>query len=183
MRFRSHLVVSALAGIIAYPRSPRRAALIALSGVIIDIDHFVLYASRSGDADPLSAMRYDKWRKVRPRTGDTRPRYGPLRSIAHHAPLTLPLTWGLTRLFPALMPLTLGITIHLAMDTPLAMLLDGRIWLRSGGVCERCGTRRDPRHVYHIIVPSEGGSFWATANRALWCELCAKQVRKQQGFS
>lgn len=181
MRFRSHLVVSALVGIAVYPRSPWRAALVALSGVIIDIDHFLLYASRSGDANPLGALRYDKRRTRQPRRGDTQPRYGPLRSLAHNAPLTLLLAWSFAHVFPILKPCALGVTIHLAMDTPWPTMLDGRIWLRSGGVCERCGDDRRPRHVYHIIAPHNGGNFWATDNRALWCDQCAKAVRKQQG--
>lgn len=183
MRFRSHFLASALAGVALYPRSPRRAALVALSGVLIDADHFLLYASRSGDWSLLGALRYDKRRSKRPRRGDTRPRYGPLRSVAHHAPLTLPLAWSLAKLFPALVPCAVGLTLHLAMDTPWPMLLDYRVWLRSRGRCERCGTHGRPRGVYHIIPTQRGGDFWALENRVLWCQHCAKVVRREQDES
>jgi hypothetical protein len=93
MRFRSHLLASAAAGLALYPRSPRKAALVAVSGCVLDVDHYVLYALRSGDWNPLGALRYNRRRTRRIRPGDTRPRYGPLRSVLHRKRLTIPLVW------------------------------------------------------------------------------------------
>ncbi|MBC8162146.1 MAG: HNH endonuclease [Roseiflexaceae bacterium] len=183
MRFRSHLIASSIAAVMLYPRAPWRAALVVIAGTIIDVDHLVLYASRSGDTNPLGAIQYDRRRVGRPTTGDTRPRYGPLRSVIHNPLVTLPLVWGAARLVPALTPLAQGLTLHLAMDTPWKMLLDLRVWRRSGGICERCGERRRSRQVYHHIIPKDGGAIWALENRVLWCERCAKAVRKRQGFT
>src|SRR5262245_54838746 len=116
MRLRTHLIASTLAGIALYPRSPRRAALMALAGVAVDLDHYLLYALRSGDWSLLGALRYDR-RRARPiRPGDTRPRYGSLRSVIHHAALTIPLAWLIASRQPALRPLASGLTLHLAMD-------------------------------------------------------------------
>ena len=42
MRLRTHLIVSTLAGIALYPRSPRRAAMVALAGVAVDLDPYML---------------------------------------------------------------------------------------------------------------------------------------------
>src|SRR3569623_66379 len=102
MRFRTHLLASAAAGLALYPRSLGKAALVTVAGVILDVDHYVLYALRSGDWSPLGALRYNRRRRRRIRPGDTRPRYGPLRSVLHHKRLTIPLVWLTSMLQPAL---------------------------------------------------------------------------------
>ncbi|HWQ14820.1 MAG TPA: hypothetical protein VNL77_18620 [Roseiflexaceae bacterium] len=173
MRLRTHLVTSALAGLALYPRSPRRAALMVLGGVLLDIDHFLLYALRSGDWSASGALHYDRRRHGPVRPGDTRPRYGSLRSAAHRPLLTLPLAWLLAAAFPALRPLAAGLTLHLALDVYLPHY-DLRIWRRARGRCERCGLRGVSLEVYFVRPPRRGGDPWAAANRALWCGDCAR---------
>jgi hypothetical protein len=177
MRLRTHLVVSSLAGIAFYPRSPRRAALLALAGVAVDLDHYLLYALRSGDWSLLGALRYDR-RRGRPiRPGDTRPRYGSLRSIVHRAALTIPLAWLIARWRPALRPLAVGVTLHLAMDiSPLRF--DWRVWRRAGGHCERCGVGGLDLDVCYVQLPDRGGARWSLENRAAWCQTCAREARR-----
>jgi hypothetical protein len=116
MRFRTHLLISAAAGAALYPRAPWRASLVALGGVLLDVDHYVLYALRSGDWNPVGALRYNRRRKRRIRPGDTRPHYGSLRSVLHLPPLTLPLMWLLSRRWPASRPFALGVALHLLLD-------------------------------------------------------------------
>ena len=181
MRFRTHLLASAIVGLALYPRAPRRAALVALAGVAIDIDHYLLYASRSGDWSLIGALRYNRQRSQLRRAGDTRPRYGSLRSVAHRIPLTVPLVWLLARTVPACTPLAIGLTLHLVMDTSWPMLLDYRVWRRARGRCERCGEHRRRRDVHQIVPPKHGGDYWALHNRVLWCERCAIAVRRGQG--
>src|SRR5689334_9024586 len=131
MRLRTHLLVSVVAAITIYPRAPRRAALLALSGVAIDLDHYLLYALRSGDWSPVGAVHYYRRRN---RRGDTLPDYGPLRSIVHRPELTIPLVWLLAHSWPALRPLAVGVTLHLLMDmSPLRF--DWRVWRRARGRC------------------------------------------------
>lgn len=178
MRLRTHLLTSALAGIAIHPRAPHRAALFALGGVLVDIDHYVVYALRSGDWSPLGALRYDRRRRHPIRAGDTRPRYGPLRSIVHSAGLTIPLLWLLSRRWPALRPLAAGIVLHLALDTALPLRLDWRVLRRARGHCERCGVGGLELGVYHVRLPRDGGARWALDNRAAWCETCAREVRR-----
>ena len=179
MQFRSHLLASALLGVALYPRRPMDAALVTLAGVLLDTDHYILYASRSGDWSLLGALRYDRRRATKARRGDTRPRYGPLRSLAHEAPLSLPVVWVGARLFPALTPVAAGLTLHLALDTPWTTMLDYRVWRRAGGVCERCGKPRRDRSVQFVVPPHRGGAYWALENRAVWCGRCTKQMRKE----
>ena len=177
MHLRTHLLASALAGIALYPRSPRRAALVALSGVAVDLDHYVLFALRSGDWNLLGALRYDRRRGRPVLPGDTRPRYGALRSILHRATLTIPLAWLLARRWPWLRPLAAGVTLHLVMDLSL-LHFDWRVWRRARGHCERCGIGGLELDVYYRLSPDRGGARWSPHNRAAWCQTCAREVRR-----
>jgi hypothetical protein len=178
MRLRTHLLASALAGILLYPRAPRRALLLTFAGVAVDLDHYLLYALRSGDWNPAGALHYDR-RRGRPiRPGDTQPRYGSLRSIIHRAALTLPLAWLLARWRPALRPLAIGVALHLALDAPL-LSFDWRVWRRAQGHCERCGVGGLDLGVYYRRTLDRGGARWALDNRAAWCRRCAREVRRR----
>ena len=175
MRLRTHIITSALLGAALYPREPRRATLLALSGVLIDVDHYLLYALRSGDWNPIGALRYNTWR-LKPRTkADTRRRYGPLRSIFHRPWLTLPLAWGLSARWPALCPAAIGVTLHLALDYPF-LELDWRVRRRAGGRCERCGARARKLHIRYLLPPNAGGARWDARNRAAWCDDCIRDM-------
>src|SRR6266508_355954 len=116
MRLRTHILTSTLLAAALYSRAPRRAALLALGGVLLDADHYLVYALRSGDWSPLGALRYDRRRHLPRTAADTRPHYGSLRSPAHRAQLTLPLAWLLAWRWPAARPLAIGVTLHLALD-------------------------------------------------------------------
>ena len=106
MRLRTHILASALLGAALYPRAPRKAALLLAGGVLLDADHYVLYALRSGDWSPSGALHYDTWRNQPIALGDARRRYGSLRSIFHSARFTIPLVWLLGLRWPELRPPT-----------------------------------------------------------------------------
>jgi hypothetical protein len=76
MRLRTHILTSALLAIALYPRTPRKAALLLAGGVLLDVDHYLLYALRSGNWNPLSALRYDRWRNQPIAANDRQRRYG-----------------------------------------------------------------------------------------------------------
>lgn len=176
VRFRDHVLASAVTGLALYPRSPCRAALTILGGVALDIDHFVLYALRSGDWNPVGGLRYDRRRHKLPRHGDTRPRYGSLRSVAHEPQVTLPLVWLAALLWSPLRPLAVGVTVHLALDLHLPRY-NWRVHCRAEGRCERCGIAGVPLEVYYLVDPRRGGRRWSEQNCALWCAECARAVR------
>ena len=176
MRLRTHILTSALLGAALYPRAPRKAALLLAGGVLLDADHYLLYALRSGNWNPLSALRYDRWRNQPISPHDRRRRYGSLRSIFHRVRFTLPLVWLLGWRWPVLRPLALGVTLHLALDTS-PLRLDWRVWRRAGGRCERCGRLGLRRNIHYVNLPRDGGSRWALYNRAAWCYDCALAAR------
>jgi hypothetical protein len=175
VRFRTHLLTSAAAGLALYPRSPLRIALVVLGGVAIDMDHFVLYAVRSGDWSVDGALRYDRRRHGRIRRGDTRPRYGTLRSEAHRPLLTLPLVWVLALACPWLRPIAAGLTLHLALDVPFQRY-DRGVWERSDGRCERCGLAGVSLDVYFRRSPVGGGSWFRADNRVVLCAQCVREL-------
>ena len=176
MRLRTHILTSGLLGVALYPRAPRKAALLLAGGVLLDADHYLLYALRSGNWNPLSALRYDRWRNQPSTIGDRRRRYGSLRSIFHLARVTIPMAWLLGWRWPALQPLAIGVTLHLALDSS-PLRLDWRVWRRADGCCERCGRVGLKRGIYYVNLPCMGGSRWALNNRVVWCYDCALVAR------
>lgn len=175
MRLRSHILVSTIAGIVLYPRQPRKAIMLALTGVVIDIDHYILYALRTDDWSPIGALRYDQRRNHPIRPGDTRPRYGSLRSVLHREIFILPLIWLLAICFPTLRPCAAGLSLHLLMDTTLPLQLDWRIWRRAHGCCEQCRVGGLKLVVYYV-QPHQRSSWWSLNNRAAWCTHCARST-------
>jgi hypothetical protein len=176
MRLRTHILTSALLGAALYPRAPRRAALLLAGGVLLDADHYLLYALRSGDWSPLGALRYDRWRSQLSAASDMTRSYGSLRSVFHRARITIPLVWLLSRRWPALRPLAIGVALHLALDTS-PLRLDWRVWRRARGRCERCGRRGVRLSVHYVVPPRRGGSRWSADNRAAWCYECGLAAR------
>lgn len=147
MRFRTHAITSALAGALLYPRAPARAAALLLSGTLIDADHFVLYALQTGDWSLAGALIYNRYRLAPGPIGDSRPRYGSLRSWLHNPVLTLTPLWLAASRRPALRPVALGLSLHLLLDYILWPRYTLAFW-RARGRCERCG-RSDRKLTVH----------------------------------
>jgi hypothetical protein len=168
MRFRTHLLTSALLGLALYPRRPGRAAAVALAGTLVDLDHLLLYGAHTGDWSVAGALRYDRYRHRRRVAGDTRPRYGSLRSWLHAPWLVLPPLWAAAAARPALRPVALGISLHLLLDHwdgPVRLA----VRLRRGRSCERCGRRGLRLGVYRY------GRLGGYRYRVL-CHACAEVV-------
>ncbi len=134
-------MISAATALVVYPRKPQQATALLLSGVLLDLDHLLLYALQSGDWSVAGALRYDRYRHLRIGAGDTRPRYRSLRSWLHQPWLLLPIVWAGAAHRPGLRPLAMGLSLHLALDYtywPGDMLAR----LRAHGRCAQCGHKR-----------------------------------------
>jgi hypothetical protein len=173
MRTRTHLWTSALAGLICYPRSPKRALLLTVCGVLIDLDHLVLYGLRTGDHSLIGALLYDRYRNRPARPGDTRPRYGSLRSWLHE-PALLPPLLLLARYIPVLRPAAIGIALHLLLDHSY-LPTSWRVARRARGRCELCGAHGRPLKHHTIIHPLDGGHR-GSANLVALCKPCYKRA-------
>lgn len=174
MRLRTHVWTSALAALAIYPQRPRKALLLTLAGVLIDVDHYVLYALRSGDWSIRGALHYDSYRN-RPRgRHDKRPRYGSLRSIVHHPMVGVSL--GLAALpLPVLRPLALGIGLHLTLDYSHVVTELPLRWA-AGWRCQLCGSQRGLR--VHMIVHRLDGGRRNRENLILICEGCWRAAQE-----
>jgi hypothetical protein len=174
MRFHTHLWTSALAGMLVYRRRPLRALALTLAGVLIDVDHYVLYARKSGDWTPWGALHYNSYRHRPGGLRDPRPRYGSLRSKAHHPGFGLALgllAWRWHRL----RPLALGVALHLALDWSHAPSQWRRFW-RAGWRCSLCGSSRKLR--VHAIVHRLDGGRRDEQNLTVLCGSCAKAAER-----
>lgn len=165
MRFHTHLITSALTGLALYPRRPVSAGMLLLAGTLLDADHLLLYIAQTGDWSITGALRYDRYRHRKIRAGDTRPRYGSLRSWLHEPWLLLPPLWALAARRPTIRPIALGLSLHLLLDRwdwPLQLVT----LARARGRCERC--LRDRRR----LSVQRFGRFGSYRYRAL-CRACA----------
>jgi len=168
MHLRTHLLTSSALGLALYPRRPTRLAALVAAGALIDLDHLVLYALRTGDWSVVGALRYNRYRGRRYTAGDTRPRYGSLRSWLHTPWLALPLAWAWAGACPAARPLALGLSLHLLLDhVDLPWRLQAR--LRAGGACQSCGRRGAPLSVYRF-------GHAARARYLALCRACGQRA-------
>ncbi|MCX7791184.1 MAG: hypothetical protein N2378_11140 [Chloroflexaceae bacterium] len=149
MHLRTHLLTSSALGLALYARQPERLAALVAAGTLIDLDHLVLYGLRTGDWSIVGALRYNRYRGRRSTAGDTRPRYGSLRSWLHNPWLALPLAWAWAGAYPVARPLALGLSLHLLLDhVDLPWRVRAR--LRAGGACQSCGRRGARLEVYRF---------------------------------
>ena len=138
MRFRDHALAALGLGALCYgPEKPRQLGLLLVGGVLIDADHWIVYGLQTGDWSLSGVLRYNRYRHRLARVGDNRPRYGPLRSVAHQPLITLPLGWWLARRWRWLQPLMIGLSLHLLLDHWASPYF---FWMRwqAGGQCAEC---------------------------------------------
>lgn len=174
----THLWSSALAGVLLYRQRPAAGLALTAAGVLIDVDHLLLYALRSGDWTLLGALRYMRYRNEPGGMRDRRPRYGSLRSNAHHPLAGLALGLVAARV-PLLRPITLGVGLHLLLDWSYLP----RQWLcfyRAGWRCTLCGHQRQLR-VHAIIHSCEGGRS-TPDNLVVLCRACDRDARAWYPF-
>ncbi|WP_298820427.1 hypothetical protein [Chloroflexus sp.] len=164
MNLREHLITSTLLAAGLYLRRPQAAALLITGGVLIDLDHLILYACRTGDWSISGALSYNRYRNRLPWRGDNRPRYGSLRSWLHQPLLVLPPLWTLTQRWPRLRPFAIGVTLHLLLDH-VSLPFIWAAYLRSRGRCSHCGSHQ---HVEVYRRPRRDD------HRLGWIALCRR---------
>ena len=163
MRFPTHLLSSLAVGLAVYPRQPLRVAALVAAGTLVDLDHLLLYSLHTGDWSVVGALRYDRYRNRRIKLGDTRPRYGSLRSWLHNPILMLPTLWALAARRPPLRAVALGLSLHLLLDHLDWPQIVAESW-RAGGVCRACG--RTGRKLLVVRVGAPGAWHYQALCRA-----------------
>ncbi|NJN16723.1 MAG: hypothetical protein HC822_10840 [Oscillochloris sp.] len=143
---KTHLLSSLALAVVRYPHRPLAAALVVAGGTMIDVDHFLLYALQTGDWSLSGALHYNRYRHTLRVRGDTRPRYGSLRSLIHHPWILLPLIWIAAGRRRFLRPVALGLSLHLALDY-MDWPRYKAAMQRAGGRCAVCGAAGRPLQV------------------------------------
>jgi len=111
MKLTSHILLSApLAGVIAWQADPLAAIVFSGGAILIDIDHFIFYAMRTGRYNPREMFT---WYETSDQQCTPQSYYG--LSIFHTAETFL-LTSILTIFIPILSWMLLGMGFHLLLD-------------------------------------------------------------------
>jgi hypothetical protein len=111
MKLTSHLTLSApFAGIITWQAGPMAAAVFSAGAILIDIDHFIFYALRTGRYNPAEMFT---WYETSDRQCTQESYYG--LSIFHAAEIFVLLSLA-TSFVPIISWLLLGMGFHLLLD-------------------------------------------------------------------
>lgn len=164
MRVRDHLVLSSAGAALLRPWARSSALGVIAGGVLIDADHYAWFCLRQRSLNPAAAVRY--FNAASP------PQHQGTRVL--HAPLAL-LGVFLAGLHQRrLLPIALGMCLHVALDTHHRVRMDkarSAALVRDQFSCQSCGSRA--WHVdAHIrsqpwLLPS-----YATRNLISLCRPC-----------
>jgi hypothetical protein len=175
MKPRAHLIASAAVGAMLYQRQPWKAVLVTLGGVLIDVDHYLLFALRSGDWNPYSSVRYNHYRHNHPWRGDHRPRFGSLRSLLHQRAFGFSIAALIAWYAPKLRPLAWALALHLLMDIPRHHF-DWQTWQRMRGRCAGCGAAGLRLGVFRLALPHPTEQNRVDISRITLCPHCSRAV-------
>jgi hypothetical protein len=164
VRVRDHVLISAAGAALTAPFLGRGALGLWAGGVLIDTDHYVWFCLRHRCLSPTAAVRF--FNQADP------PQHPATRAL--HAPLALVLVVLLGLRQRRLLPVALGMGMHVALDARHVTQMDrarSAALARDGYSCQACGTagppvtahvRRQPR-----LLPS-----YRAQNLISLCGLC-----------
>lgn len=153
MRVRDHVLISTAGAVLAAPFVGRRALGLWAGGVLIDADHYVWFCLRQRRLSPMAAVHF--FNRADP------PQHSATRALHAPAVLLLVLMLGLRQ--PRLLPVALGMGLHVALDAHHLAQMDrarSAALARDGYSCQACGTATSPvgAHVWRQprVLPSYG---------------------------
>jgi hypothetical protein len=151
VRVRDHIVFSAVGAVLLAPWAGRGAAGFLAGGVLIDADHYVWFCVRHQRLDPRAAVRY--FNQAHPPQ--------PPASRALHQPQALAAALLLGARQRSLLPLALGMCLHVALDGRHEARMSrarAEALRRDESSCRACGTQgpRIETHLTHqpVLLPS-----------------------------
>ena len=140
MRVRDHVLISTAGAALAAPFIGRRALSLWAGGVLIDADHYAWFCLKQRRLSPLAAARF--FNQADP------PQHGATRAL--HAPVTLPFIFLLGLRQRRLLPVALGMGLHVALDAYHLAQMDrarSAALVRDGYSCQVCGAASVRAHV------------------------------------
>jgi hypothetical protein len=149
VRVRDHVLISTAGVVLAAPFIGRRALSLWAGGVLIDADHYAWFCLKQRRLSPLAAARF--FNQADP------PQHGATRAL--HAPVSLLFIFLLGLRQRQLLPVALGMGLHVALDTyHLAEMGRARseALARDGYSCQVCGAASVRAHVWRQprLLPS-----------------------------
>jgi hypothetical protein len=133
VRVRDHVLISTAGAVLAAPFIGRSALSLWAGGVLIDADHYAWFCLKQQRLSPLAAARF--FNQADP------PQHGATRAL--HAPLALVLVVLLGLRQRRLLPVALGMGVHVALDARHVAQMDrarSAAMTRDGYSCQACGT-------------------------------------------
>jgi hypothetical protein len=173
MRVRDHLVLSAAGAALLRPWAGGSVLGLVAGGVLIDVDHYAWFCLRQRSLNPIAAVRF--FNEAGP------PQHHGTRAL--HSPLALlaVLLAGIHR--RRLLPVALGMTLHVALDAHHLARMDkarAAVLVRDRFSCQACGSQAPPVDT-HIrrqpwLLPS-----YATQNLISLCRPCHEAAHLSAG--
>ena len=162
MRVRDHVLISTADAALAAPFIGRRALGLWAGGVLIDIDHYAWFCVQQRRVSPRAAARFFNGADV--------PGHPATRAL--HAPAVLLLVLLLGLRDSRLLPVGLGMSLHVVLDTwHVARLKRARSAAleRDGHTCRACGAPSACAHVWRqpMLLPS-----YQVKNLISLCRAC-----------
>ena len=140
MRVRDHVLISTAGAVLAAPFIGRRALSLWAGGVLIDADHYAWFCLKQQRLSPVAAARF--FNQADP------PQHGATRAL--HAPVTLFFILVLGLRQRRLLPVALGMGLHVALDAYHLAQMDrarSAALARDGYSCQVCGAASVRAHV------------------------------------
>ena len=171
MRVRDHVLISTAATALVTPFIGRRALSLWAGGVLIDADHYAWFCLRHRSLSPQAAVRF--FNKADP------PRHQATRAL--HAPTALLLAFLLGLRRRQLLPLALGMGLHVALDAQHEARMNrarAAALARDGCSCQLCGAAAVAAHVWRQprLLPS-----YRVGNLTSLCGTCHEKAHARSG--
>ena len=151
MRVRDHILISTAGAVLAAPFIGHGALSLWAGSVFIDADHYVWFCLRQRRLSVPAAVRF--FNQADP------PDHPATRAL--HAPAVLPFVLLLGLRQRRLLPVAVGMVLHVALDTHHLARMDrarSAALVRDGYSCQACGTTTPPvgAHVWRLprLLPS-----------------------------
>jgi len=164
VRVRDHIVLSAAGAALLRPWVRRGVLGLVAGGVLIDADHYAWFCLRHHRLNPVAAVRF---------FNDAHPPQHP-GTRALHTPVALLAAFAAGLHRPRLLPVALGMGLHVALDTyHEARMGKARTAAleRDDFSCRACG-RRAPEIGTHILRQPWLLPSYRTQNLVSLCRPC-----------
>lgn len=175
MRVRDHIALSTAATALLGPWLGRDVLSVWAGGVLIDADHYLWFCLSERRLNPSAAVRL--FNEAQP------PRHPATRSL--HRPSTLLALLLVSIRRPRVLPLAVGMGLHVALDHLHELRMDrsrGAALIRDDFSCQGCGTRG--AHVgTHIHMQPPLLPSYQTDNLISLCASCHKAAHRDVSVS